>query len=266
MPKPSFEPQPDNSFRIVHPEFCRSFVRILKKIAERSIPTDEAIARLQEILKRYPYHFEAARMLADIHAENGDCLTACDIRYKACQQLMKLLPEEDEEETPAFDWEYRDNQQALLLLEASAIDHFLAGDFEMAAAMLETLLELDEEDHLGALQTLAYCYVALDEPDSFRTIAPDMNGKEAGTALAELWASFRFTGELEPERMKSFEKEWAAVYREFTSGSHEITEAYLSDIDSERPSKEARALLLWLRTEHLWQGDFGDFITALKNR
>ena len=51
----------------------------------------------------------------------------------------------------------------LELLKRSAIDHFLVGDFEMAAGMMEMLLDMDPEDHLETTKPLAFCYLALED-------------------------------------------------------------------------------------------------------
>lgn len=49
---------------------------------------------------------------------------------------------------------------ALELIRASAIDHFLINDFEMSAALLELLLELDPEDHLEGVN----CWLSIIWP------------------------------------------------------------------------------------------------------
>jgi hypothetical protein len=150
-----------------------------------------------------------------------------------------------------------------LLLRGSAIDHFLFYEFEMAAALFETLLELDEEDHLGATSTLAWCYVALDELDSFEEILPDLDDKSAEKALLSLWAELQFSHSLPAERVTEFRNRFPAVFQEFTADEHEVTEAYLAEIDSDRLSPQTRARLLWLQTEHLWQR-FPELIVTLK--
>lgn len=263
MTRPHFEPQPDNTFRILYPSAYRSFSAVLRRIDSGELAPADAESQLKEVLRKCPWHFEAAYALAGLYTAAGAFEKACDTRFKACQKLMELLPEEDAEPV-ALDFEKKENQYLLFLLQGSAIDHFLIGEFELAAALLETLLDLDEEDHLDASQTLAYCYIALGEQESFEAILPDLDEKSAEKALARLWAEWQFGQKLAPVSGAEFRKNFLAVYREFTAAEHPVTDDYLKDIDSERPSQESRARLLWLKTEHLWQ-QFPEFIVELKN-
>ena len=105
---------------------------------------------------------------------DGEIEAACNMRFDAFQQLMESIPD-DEEIT--LEWECLDNQNALLLINYSAIDHFLVGDFEMSAAMLEFILELDPEDHLEATKRLAYSYIALEEYELYDEIINDISDK-----------------------------------------------------------------------------------------
>lgn len=263
--RPHFEPQPDNTFRIVHAPAYRSAFALLRKIEAGELAPADAEVQLKDILRKYPWHFEAAYLLAGLYMGAGEFQQACDVRFRACRRLMELLPEEDDADPIPLDFEKKENQYPLFLLHGSAIDHFLMYEFEMAAALLETLLDLDEEDHLGASQTLAYCYIALEEPESFETILPDLDEKSAEKPLVELWAQWQFGKKMSPELLTGFRKNHPAVYREFTDTEHPISDTYLKDIDGERPSPESRARLLWLKTEHLWQ-KFPGFIEALKKR
>lgn len=150
------------------------------------------------------------------------------------------------------------------MLHGSAIDHFLISEFDLAAALIETLLDLDEEDHLDVSQTLAYCYVALKEQDSFEAVLPDLDEKGAEKRIVTLWAQHQFNGKIDPAAAAEFKNRFPVVYSEFTAAEHPVTEIYLADIDSERPSRESRARQQWLKTEHLWQ-QFPEFIVQLKN-
>ena len=80
--------------------------------------------------------------------EAGDVREACDMRFQAVRRLQDLLPEEEETN---LEWNHRNTRAALETIFASAIDHFLIDDFEMSAALLELLLELDPEDHAPSL-------------------------------------------------------------------------------------------------------------------
>lgn len=222
-----FEPQPDGLFRIVDPA-----------------------------------PFEAAWEQARRHEAAGAFDEAARVRFEACQRLLELLPDEGADPV-ALDAEAAANRAALLLLSASAIDHFLIGEFELAAALLESLLDLDEEDHLGATPTLAWCYVALNEPESLEALCPDLDEKSPETALVDLWAAHRFGGSLPAGPLAAFRQKHPAFFAEFTAADHPTDAAWLADIDGERPSAAARARRLWLQTEPLWQC-FPDFIAALK--
>lgn len=250
--RPHFEPQPDNSFRIVHSGGYYALSSVMLKIKTGELSPEDAKAQLKDMLRKYPWHFEAALRLSEYYTQEGAFEEACDVRFRACQHLMELLPEEEDAEPVVLDFENKETLYPLLLLQGSAIDHFLACDFEMAAALLETLLDMDEEDHLDVSQTLAYCYVALDEQDSLEAVLSDLDDKSPEKMLVRIWAQKRFGGSVEKQLTDEFKKKFPDIYREFISEEHPVTEAYLSDIDSERPSPEARARLLWLKTEHLW--------------
>ena len=68
-----------------------------------------------------------------------------------------------------LEWNHRNSRAALELIHASAVDHFLIDDFEMSAALLEMLLDLDPEDHLEGSELLAFDYLAMDENGTFST-------------------------------------------------------------------------------------------------
>mgnify|MGYP001628512525 FL=1 len=119
MQKAYLEPTPDQTFEVVGEGPC-NFVKVL--------------ARSREM--------QAA----------GDIEGACNERFQAFQRLAELIPEDEEIN---LEWNHRNSRAALELIFASAIDHFLINDFEMSAALLEMLLELDPEDHLEGSELLA---------------------------------------------------------------------------------------------------------------
>ena len=112
--------------------------------------------------------------------QQGNIEAACNTRYHAVQRLEELIPESGE---VILEWEDENSQAALEVVYCSAIDHFLIGDWEMCAAMLEMLLELDPEDHLEATIRLAYTYLAMEEYDSYDDIANDISDKYADTMM-----------------------------------------------------------------------------------
>lgn len=208
------------------------------------------------------YNFATLLTQAQAWERQGEVEKACNLRYEGVKKLIDLIPDEDEVQ---LDWEEKSNQSVLELLKRSAIDHFLVGDFEMSAGMLEMLLDLDPEDHLEATKTLAYCYVALEDYELFDEVVNDISDKYPEKEILKLWSEFRQTKTLPQGELIHFKKNFPFFYAEFINESHEITPEYLVDIDSEKPSRQTLARELWLQTEHLWF-QFPGFIEALKTK
>ena len=192
--------------------------------------------------------------------QSGEVERACDMRYQAFQRLVELLPDDGEIE---LEWEDRTTQHALMLIESSSIDHFLVGDFEMCAAMLEMLLELDSEDHLGVVTRLAYAYIALEEYELYDEIEGDIGDRTADKLILKLWSDVRRNGALDKGALGRLKSRYAEVYDEFVADTHPADESYIADIESERPSRRALARELWLQTEHLWR-EFPELVEALR--
>ena len=185
-----------------------------------------------EIVGDGPYNF--TRVLAhtrELEAA-GNVEDACNERYQAFQRLA--------------------GQAALELIRASAIDHFLINDFEMSAALLEMLLELDPEDHLEGSELLAFDYLAMDEQELFDEVINDVSDKCASRGILLLWSAFRRDGKFPEGELLHFKTRFAPFFREFTAAEHPADDAYLRDIEGERPSVQAQARELWLQTENLW--------------
>lgn len=193
--------------------------------------------------------------------ESRDFEGACNTRLHSFQRLVELIP--DEGEPIALDWEDDDSQAAIVTGYCSGIDHFLAGDWEMAAAIFEMLLDIDPEDHLEATIPLAYTYIAMEEYESLDDIINDVNDKHIDKVILTLWSEFRRTGRLPHGEIVRLKSKFKPYYDEFTAQSHPAGDAYLRDIHSERPTKEATARELWLKTEHIWTS-FPEFIDALR--
>ena len=185
---------------------------------------------------------------------------ACNIRFAAVQSLVDMLPEEENIE---LDWDDEPTQQALTLLYCSAVDFFLVGDWEMCAAQLEMLLDLDSEDHLEASTQLAYTYVAMEEFESFDEVINDISDKTPDRSLLMLWSEFLRTGRLPEGELQRFRRNFGPWLKEWTAEEHRVNDWYLGQISSERPSKEALARELWIQTEHIWTAH-PDFIEALR--
>ena len=220
-------------------------------------PTPEQTFRIEG---RGDYDFIRILRLADDAQRRGAVDEACNIRFHAFQRLTDLIPDDEE---VILDWEHPNTQAALRLLYRSAVDHFLIDDFELSAAMLEFLLDLDPEDHEEATWLLAFDYVALADYDAFDEDINDVSDKYPEKPLLTLWSEYRRHGTLPAGEAIRLRNHFAPYYKEFTADSHPADAAYLRDIESERPTPQAQARELWLKTENLWAA-FPDFIAALK--
>ncbi len=227
MPKVSLNPTPDQTFELVG-EGPYDFVRVLRHSRE-----------LQA---------------------SGNIEGACNERYQAFQRLADVLPDDEEIN---LEWNHRNSRAALELIRASAIDHFLINDFELSAALLELLLELDPEDHLEASEQLAFDYLAMDEQELFDEVINDVSDKSPGREVLLLWAAYRRDGRVPEGELQRFRTRFAPYFAEFTADEHPADGDYLRDIESERPSHGAQARELWLQTENLWSLWPG-FIEALR--
>ena len=227
MQNPQLNPTTDQSFEL-HGRGLYDFVRILREATEQQ--------------------------------QAGAIEKACNIRFQAFQRLMEFLPEDEE---VILSWEHANSRAAIELLYASAIDHLLIGDYELSAAMLEQALELDPEDHLEATTILAFNYQAMDEQELFDEVINDISDKSPERLLLELWAGFRRSGVLPEGELRRLKERHSSLYREFVADEHPVDEAYLQSIESARPTPEAEARELWLRTECLWSS-FPAFIEALR--
>ena len=176
MQKAYLEPTPDQTFEVVGEGPC-NFVKVL--------------ARSREM--------QAA----------GDIEGACNERFQAFQRLAELIPEDEEIN---LEWNHRNSRAALELIFASAIDHFLINDFEMSAALLEMLLELDPEDHLEGSELLAFDYLAMDEQELFDEVINDVSDKHPGREVLLLWSAFRRDGRLPEGELQRFRTHFAPFF------------------------------------------------------
>ena len=228
----------------------------LRRIPE---PADER--SLAELLAAAPAHFAAREALANRYTEKGRLAEACQLRWEGAKSVCDLLEEADDEFI-VLDWEDDYTALALTMVYDSAVDHFTIGDFEVATAMWELLLDCDPEDHLNASEWLVFCYIVLDEWELFDETASLLPEEALSTRLAKYWAAFRHQTLSPAEIRTAMEREAPALYKEWTTSEHEITPDYLSDIKSRRPTASAEARRLWLRTEALWR-EFPEFTAAL---
>ena len=213
-----------------------------------------------ELIGEGPYNFVKVLARSRELQASGAVEAACNERYQAFQRLAELLPDDEEIN---LEWNHRNSRAALELVHASAVDHFLIDDFELSAALLELLLELDPEDHLEASELLAFDYVAMEELELFDEVIGDVPEKSASRSLLLLWSAFRRDGRLPEGELRHFRERFAPYYAEFTAAEHPADAEYLRDIESERPTEQAQARELWLKTENLW-ALWPAFIAALR--
>ena len=196
---------------------------------------------------------------AHLQEERGDFEGACNTRYKAFQQIVEVLPEEDVAE---LDFSHANTRAAIEIVYGSAVDNFLAGDVELAAAQLELLLECDSEDHIEATLQLALCYIALEEWECLDDILPDLGDKGSFRPLVEALAEFVRTGDISAKKIAELRRHRPLC--EVLCGEEIVAdEAYLRDIASERPSQKALATEIVLRCEPLFL-KYEGFLPALK--
>jgi len=99
--------------------------------------------------------------------------------------------------------------------------------------------------------------------DAFDEVINDVSDKYPEKPLLTLWSEYRRHGSLPAGEAIRLRNHFAPYYKEFTADSHPADDAYLRDIESERPTPQAQARELWLKTENLWTA-FPGFIAALK--
>lgn len=191
--------------------------------------------------------------------EEGNFEGACDIRYQAFQQIVDVLPEDD---TVELDFSHANTRAAIEIIYGSAVDNFLTGDVELAAAQLELLLECDSEDHIEATPQLALCYIALEEWECLEEILPDLGDKSAFRPLIESLAEYARTGKVSDEKLTALRRH-RHLCEELRASEHTADEAYLKDISSERPTQQALAREIYLRCEPLF-AQYEGFIQALQ--
>ena len=189
----------------------------------------------------------------------GDFEGACDTRYKAFQQIVEVLPEDDAVE---LDFSHPNTRAAIEIIYGSAVDNFLAGDVELSAAQLELLLECDSEDHIEATPQLALCYIALEEWECLEDILPDLGDKSAFKPLVEALAEYARTSKVSPEKLTALRRH-RHLCEELCAAEHPADEAYLKDISSERPTQKALAREMYLRCEPLIL-KYEGFVDAVK--
>ena len=112
----------------------------------------------------------------------GQYASACEMRFDAVQQYMDIAGEE----SSFLDWEDRNSQALIELCYRSAVDHLQIGEVEMAVALWESVIDMDEEDHLEANVMLAFSYVAIEDWDCLESARFDISPKMPEYHLLQL--------------------------------------------------------------------------------
>ena len=173
----------------------------------------------------------------------GNVEAACNARFEAFQAILEAV---EGEEGVELDRTHPNTLAAMEIIQASAIDHYLIGDATMASAQLEMLLDLDSEDPLEVSPQLALCYVLLDDAECLNDILPDLDDRTPIRAIVECCRSFAATKQLDPKWLTALRRH-KEVADEIVADNPTTDEAYLADISSERPSRQALARELYLR-------------------
>ena len=201
----------------------------------------------------------AARLEQSYKAEqSGDYESACAMRYEAFEDVYGLFPEDDIVE---LDRNHPNTLAAMEIMLASAVDSYLAGEGEMAAAQAELLLDCDSEDPLEATPILALCYAMIGEWECLEDIDTDLGDKSAIAPLLRALRQFVVGGAIESKTVADLArfKEFVA---ELKAADHTPNEEYLRDISSDRPSRAALARELYLRCEPAL-ALYPEFVSAL---
>lgn len=202
-----------------------------------------------------------ARLEQSYKAEQEDDYpAACMMRFEAFEDILATLPD-DEDSAVTLDRTHPNTLAAMEIILASAVDSYLAGEGEVAAAQLELLLDCDDEDPLEATPILALCYAMIGEWECLEDIEPDLGDKSALVPLLRALQQFVNRGKIESSTVEQL-----ARYKEFTAelklSDHPTDEAYTRDINSDRPSRAALAREMYLRTETLLN-TYPKFLPAL---
>ena len=202
-----------------------------------------------------------ARLEQSYKAEQEDDYpAACMMRFEAFEDILATLPD-DEDSAVTLDRTHPNTLAAMEIILASAVDSYLAGEGEVAAAQLELLLDCDDEDPLEATPILALCYAMIGEWECLEDIEPDLGDKSALVPLLRALQQFVTTDKIESNTVEQL-----ARYKEFAAElkltDHPTDEAYTRDINSDRPTRAALAREMYLRTETLLN-TYPKFLPAL---
>lgn len=184
---------------------------------------------------------------------------AADMRFEAVQRLVDALGDEEVH----LDWDDTPTRSAMELLYAAGSDQLLVGEVETAVALWETLLSVDEEDHLSVSVPLAFGYVELEDFDCWEEMMFSISSKSPEYHLLTLWAEYRRTGGVERDALRTLRSRHKVWFEEFIADEHPVDEEYLADSRAERPSPRTEARELFFATAPLWERN-ANFLKTIK--
>ena len=184
---------------------------------------------------------------------------AADMRFEAVQRLVDALGDEEVH----LDWDDTPTRSAMELLYAAGADQLLVGEVETAVALWETLLSVDEEDHLSVSVPLAFGYVELEDFDCWEEMMFSISSKSPEYHLLTLWAEYRRTGGVERDALRTLRSRHKVWFEEFIADEHPVDEEYLADSRAERPSQRTEARELYFATAPLWERN-ANFLKTIK--
>lgn len=255
--KISFDPVGDDLYNVIYPGRMSRY--------------DENIsgAELQKIIEREPYNFNARQDLATLLIEEGDLERACQIRFDGCMLALEALQEAEDDEsddTIEIAWDNSGgNRNFVSMIAASATDHYMFGDFEMAATLYETALMLDSEDHLDVSPPMLCSFAAIGEWEAYDIYKINLAPKSLVSQFVSAFADYmRLTGSERDKAMAAAVGNLADLAAELRATDHPADEHFLNDIESKRPSRNAQARALWFAHTPIWTS-FPQFTDAIAN-
>lgn len=254
--KIEFEPVGDDLYNVIYPGR-------LSHIAENA-----STESLTAIIEQEPYNFAARQELASRLLEDGHVEEACEVRHQGALIAMEALPYGDDSDDDDDDigdiqiaWDNSEgNRNFVGIIAAAGEDNYMFGDFEMAAAMLETVLILDSEDHLDVTPKMLCCFAAMGEWEAFDLYKIDLAPKSLESLFVVAFADFVREGA--SWNSAAARAAMPELVAELRMDDHPQDDRFLSDIEAKRPPRTAQARAVWLRHTPIW-ASFDEFVAAL---
>lgn len=192
-------------------------------------------------------------------ASSKGFIEAAQMRFNTVQSLLEAVGDED----IRLDWDDATTRAAVELLYASGADHLAIGETDMAVALWESVVALDEEDHLSVSVPLAMAYVEIEDYDCLEEVLFNISSKSPEYYLLQLWVEYRRTGGVDRDALRLLRTRHKVWFEEILAAEHPCDDAFVEDSRRERPSPATEARELWFATEPLWERnrDFLDTIS-----